>query len=105
MKEEVFSTKTAKISLCGRSDSFVLTMEKDEISFRMCDLYAFKKKILSFSVIDLLEPDAPDVEVIRLPHCDRFLVLNILQILEFRELLNGAFNTLALNSAIKQILR
>ncbi len=60
---------------------------------------------MGLDMMEFLDCDAPDVEVIHLPHCDRFLVLSILEVLEFRELLNGTFDTLALNSAIQQILR
>ena len=105
MQEEIFRTKSATILQCERTDSFVLKYDRDEISFKLCDLFTFRKKIMSLNVVELLDSNSPDVELIHLPHCDRFLVLSILEILEFRELLNGTFDTLALNSAIQKILR
>ena len=105
MQEEIFRTKSASIAQCGRSDSFVLTYEKEEIIFKLCDLYAFRKKIMSLDIMELLDTSAPDIEIVCLPHCDRFLVLSLQDILQFRELLNGTFDTLALNSAIQKILR
>ena len=105
MQEEIYKTKSASIVQCELSDSFVLRFERDEITFKLCDLFAFRKKIMSLDVVQLLDSDAPDVELIHLPHCDRFLVLSLLEVLEFRELLNGTFDTLALNSAIQKILR
>jgi hypothetical protein len=104
-REEIFSTKNASIGQCELTDSFVLLFDQEEITFKLCDLFVFRKKIMVLDIIELLECDAPDVEIIHLPHCDRFLVLSLKEILEFRELLNGTFDTLALNSAIQKILR
>ena len=83
----------------------LLTFEQEEFTFKLCELYAFRKKIMSLDIVELLDSSAPDVEIISLPHCDRFLILNIAQILQFRELLNGTFNILELNSSIQRILR
>lgn len=105
MQEEIFSTKSASIAQCRASESFILSYKKEEFTFRLCDLYAFRKKILDLDLMELLEPSAPDVEIISLPHCDRLLVLSLHDILQFRELLNGTFDTLALNSSIQKILR
>lgn len=105
VQEEIFKTKTASIAQDGRSDSFLLTFDQEEIAFKLCDLYTLRKKIMALDIIALLESSAPDVEVIHLPHCDRFLVLSLHEVLQFRELLNGTFNTLALNSSIQRILR
>jgi len=60
---------------------------------------------MSLDIVELMDSAAPDVEVIHLPNCDRFLVLSLREILQFRELLNGTFDTLALNSSIQKILR
>ena len=105
MQEEIYRTKSASIAQCEQTDSFVLNYETDEITFKLCDLFVFRKKVMALDVVELLESSAPDVEIIHLPHCDRFLVLSLREVLEFRELLNGTFDTLALNSAVQKILR
>lgn len=105
MPEEIFSTKSTSIFQCDLTDSFLLKRADGEIEFKLCDLYTFRKKVVNLDLVELLDSSAPDIEIIHLPHCDRFLALTIYEILEFRELLNGTFNTLALNSTIKQILR
>lgn len=104
-REEIFSTRSATITQCDVSDSFVLTYDNQEILFKLCDLYAFRKKIMDFDLMEMFDVQSPDVDIIHLPHCDRFLIVSLKEILEFRELLNGTFNTLALNSAIQKILR
>lgn len=54
----------------------------------------------------MLSTEAPDVEVLYLPHCDRLMVLSIHEILELREVLAGAFTMLELNSVIhREIVR
>ncbi|WP_462253203.1 hypothetical protein [Ekhidna sp.] len=105
MQEEIFKTKSASIAQCELTDSFYLTFDQEEIAFKLCDLFTFRKKIMAFDIVELLESSAPDIEVVHLPHCDRFLLLSLHEILQFRELLNGTFDTLALNSAIHKILR
>ncbi|MDE0471667.1 MAG: hypothetical protein OXH57_06970 [Ekhidna sp.] len=105
MQEEVFETKHASIKQCELTGSFLLTFEREEFAFKLCDLITFRKKIMALNLTELLESSAPDIEIIHLPSCDRFLVLSLKEILEFRELLNGTFNILALNSSIKRILR
>jgi len=105
MQEEIYSTGRAAIAQCDRSETFLLRFEQQEIPFKLCDLYAFRKALMSFDIMELLDSSAPDVEVVHLPHCDRFLILSLKEILEFRELLNGTFDTLALNSAVQKILR
>lgn len=104
-QEEIFSTKSAAILQCESTDSFLLRFDQNEIAFKLCDLFTFRKRIMELDVVELLESSSPDTQIIHLPHCDRFLLLNIFEILEFRELLNGTFDTLALNSAIQKILR
>ena len=105
MLEEIFNTSSAAISKCELSDSYFLSYKGNDISFKLCDLYAFKKKMMSIDLVELLDSSSPDVEIIHLRHCQRFLVLSIPEILEFRKLLNGTFDILALNSSIQKILR
>lgn len=60
---------------------------------------------MSLDLMVFLETSTPDIELIYLPHCERFLMLDIHDILQFRELLNGTFDILALNSSIQKVLR
>lgn len=105
IREEVYKTDKASITQCDTSESFILTYEHETIEFQLCDLYAFRNKVLKMDMVELLDADSPELEIIHLPHCDRFLLLTVHEILEFRELLNGTFNILSLNSAIQKILR
>ncbi len=105
MQEQIYQIKKASVSHCEYTNLFVLTYERETITFKLCDLYSFRKQIMSFDIIELLKETAPDVEIIQIPHCNRFLLFTLQEILQFRELLNGTFNTLALCSTVQKILR
>jgi hypothetical protein len=105
IQEEIYKTKRASVSQCDSTESFYLTFDEQVIEFKLCDLVTFRNKIKQIDIVELLDCNSPDIEVIHLPHCDRFLVLSVQEILQFRELLNGTFDILALNSAISRILR
>jgi hypothetical protein len=103
MQEEIYTIEDITIS--HEDDTFVLRYASEKITFKLCELYAFRKKILEFDILAMLEPNAPDIEIFHIPHCDRYLLLTVAQVIQFRELLNGTFDILALNSSIHRILR
>ncbi len=105
MQEEIYKTKEALITLNVDSGSFHLCFQGEYIQFKLCDLYTFKTRIMDLDIMRLLDADSPDLELIHLPHCDRILLLNVHQVLQFRELLNSTFDILTLNSSIHKILR
>ncbi|MEM9895018.1 MAG: hypothetical protein AAF789_01500 [Bacteroidota bacterium] len=105
MLEEIYSTKDASIAQRERSNSFILSYEDEEIAFKLCDLYALRHQIMAIDVVELLDSHTPDIEIVYLAHCDKLWVLSTLQVLQFRELLNGTFDILALNSQIQKIFR
>lgn len=105
MLVEVFKTQNASIIQDDKNESFVLNYHSEELSFKLCDLFGLRKKLFNLDLISLLNVDSPDTEIIYLPHLDRLLILNIQEIIELRDLLSGAFNTLQLNSEIHKILR
>ena len=103
--EKIFSTSKTCITQCDDSELFLLTYEKEKITFKLCDLYMLRKKIMEINMINLFDTHTPDIEIIHLRHCDRLLILGINEILEFRTLLDGTFNVLALNSVVQRILK
>ena len=95
----VYRTLNGSIHQCDDSQRFLLRYGNESLSFRACEFIAFKRKIQQIELSELLEQDY-DVEVLYMPHCDRFMVLTIFEILELRELMAGAFTMLELNSII-----
>ncbi|MEM7550973.1 MAG: hypothetical protein AAF363_14915 [Bacteroidota bacterium] len=100
----VFETEHAKLIQDDRSELFILNFDGDEIFFRLCQLMAFKRKLNQINIVSLLSSKSPDIELINMPHCDRFFAFSIHEILELRELLYGSFTMLELNSLIHKTL-
>ena len=70
------------------------------LELKLCGLLSFRRKINNVDLSRMLAVDAADLEVIYLPHCDRFFAFSVLDILALKELLDGAMAILRLNSLI-----
>lgn len=102
----LFETAHAALIQCDVTERYILHFNQTEVHFRACELITFKRKIQQWDVLPMLASDAPDVEILHLPHCDRIFALTIHDILELKELFAGAFTMLELNSVIhKQLVR
>lgn len=87
-------------------EMYFLTFKGEEIVFKACELISFRRKIQKVDLTLLLSSDTPDIELVSLPHCDRFFAFTTLEILELKELFAGAFAMLELNSLIhREIVR
>ena len=98
----VFHTKHTALHFDDSSECFEITFFGQNLNFRFCELYAFKSKIQQIDIVHLLASDTADIELVSLPHCNRLFALSILEILEIKELLSGAFVMFELNSIIHQ---
>ena len=104
--EEVFKTEHTSISQCDQRETFILQSPlTGRFEFKLCDLVLLRKKMNEIDMAALFDVDNPDTTLIHLPHCDKLLALSIPQVLEFRKLLNGTFDILALNSQLHRVLR
>ncbi len=102
----LFQTPRMALHQLDEREEFILTFFDEPLTFRACELIAFKKKLKDLDILELLKPESPDVEIIPMPHCDRILVLTLGEILELKELLSGSFSMLELNSLIhREIIR
>jgi hypothetical protein len=101
---EVFRHKSLVIDQCDTSELFTMTLGEEKISFRLCDLLSFKKKIFSIDLVQLFDVSYRDVEIIYLPNLDRHLLLSLEDLLSVRELLTGTFAILQLNSQVQRFL-
>jgi len=102
---EVFSVDQAKFYQSDSDEQFCIVLNDDSFRFKLCDLIKFKNKLNSIDLSALLLSAHCDVELIYLPHIDRFLLLNIREILVLKELLSGAFAMMELNSIIQRAFR
>ncbi len=102
----VYETTHCGLFQCDQSETFFLQFQESTYTFRVCELISFKRKIQNWDVLPMLSPNAPDVEILHLRHCDRMMVFTLHEILELKELFSGAFTMLELNSLIhKQLIR
>ncbi|MEQ8552632.1 MAG: hypothetical protein RIC53_08270 [Cyclobacteriaceae bacterium] len=105
-QELLFATTNATLHQCDASELYFLNFKGDPLTFRACELITFKRKIQKINIAAMLLSDAPDVEIVHMPHCDRLFALTIHDILELKELFAGAFTMLELNSMIhKELVR
>lgn len=105
-KELIFATINTALHQCDESELYELNFNGDSLIFRACELITFKRKIQKIDIASMLLSDAPDVEIVHMPHCDRLFALTIHDILELKELFAGAFTMLELNSMIhRQLVR
>ena len=105
-KELIYETANASLHQCDATEHYILHFGGDRVSFRVCELISFKRKIQKIDLAAMFASDKPDVEIIHMPHCDRIFALTIYNILELKELFAGAFTMLELNSVIhKQLVR
>ena len=102
----LFETSNLSIYQNNRNGQIVLKYFDDEILFRLCEFFSFKKKLGEIDIMNFLDSSSVDVEVLYLCHCDRFLLLDIHQLIELKDLFFGAHFTMELNSLIhSQLIR
>ena len=105
-QELLFETSNATLHQCDDSEMYILNFKGDAFLFRACELITFKRKIRNYDIVSMLSSQAPDVELLYMPHCDRIFIFTVEDLLELRELFAGAFTMLELNSLIhRELLR
>ncbi|MFN3406087.1 MAG: hypothetical protein ACK40G_18475 [Cytophagaceae bacterium] len=104
---ELYSTPHGSVYQCDRSRSFIVDFAGVKTSFKVACFFSLKKSLESIDVeAMLLNPDpAFDYTIFSPCGCERVYLLSVKQILEFRELLQGAKAMIQLNSIIHEKLR
>ena len=97
---EVFATKHTAMYFTDSSEVFRLSFFQDRFEFRFCELMVLRNKLRTIDFAELLASDTPDVKVLHMKHCDRLLILGIRELLALREVIDGTFVMLELNSII-----
>ncbi len=72
------------------------------LDLKFCGFYSFYKKVKSVDFLSMFEADAPNLELIYLPHADRILAFDLEQLVELTEFFEGALAMLQLNSLIHE---
>ena len=102
--ELVYETNQASLYQCDNSEQYTLRFNTEILSFGVCQLIAFKRKIQKIDLATMFAEDTADIEILYMPHCDRLFALTIYDVIHLKELFAGAFTMLELNSMIHQQL-
>lgn len=100
LRHRVYSTENMSVLQCDKSEQFIIRFYNDEILLKPCAFIAFRKKVKDLDPAALLAGDSPDIEIISLPTCARILPLGIYEVLEIKDLMDGAIAMLELNSIL-----
>lgn len=105
LSQEIFKTSNASIVQCDRTENFLLSYHHLAIPLKFCELIKLRNKLRKVNIVDMLASESPDTEVFYLPMSERFLVLNVMEILELKDLFSGTFAMLELNSLLHSCLK
>jgi len=99
---EVFSTKTGAIYQSDSENCWYVDFAGKLARFDYRNLLKLKKAVYQLDIEDLLLNGIPsaDLEIIFICACDHCYVLSLLQIIQLKDLLQGAFTMLELNHII-----
>jgi hypothetical protein len=102
----LFETKKGSSYQCDLTDSILIIFNEKESSYKLKDFLIFQRMVNRVDILDMIY-DLSD-------HCDSKLIettkrnfssnLNICEIVQLRELLNGTKFTIQLNSMVNEIL-
>lgn len=105
--EEVFLTQAGAVYQCSRKNCYWLEFKDTTTAFKVSDFFLFKKRIDAVDVEAMLADSSrsADFELISPHRTERCFVLSVQDILNLREVLDGAKFMIQLNSELKKLLR
>lgn len=105
--EEVYRTDYGAVYQCSRQNCYWLEFAGDTTAFKVSDFFNFKKKIDAVDVSAMIiDPSRTADFTILMPfRTPRCFVLDINDVLNLRELLDGAKFMIELNSVVNACLK
>ena len=105
--EEVFKTENGAVYQCSRKNCYWLEFQDSTTSFSVSDFFLFKRRIDSIDIEQMLcdSSRSSDFEIIMPYRTERCFMLTVADILNLREVLDGAKFMIELNGQIKSIMR
>jgi hypothetical protein len=105
--EEIFSNSSGVVYQCDNESCFYLEFEGKRAKYSVKNLMQLKFKLDNFKIeeifcVDSLNPSG--TEIVTISTTDYCYILNPLQIIRFRELLDQTFFNLHVNQVIKDRL-
>jgi len=104
--QEVFTTETGTVYQSDRECCLFVDFAGKFCRYSFPNLSALKKKVNSIDVEEmLLNPFGADIEIVSIAGSDHYYVLTAIEILAFRDLLNGTFVMFELNHILRNQLQ
>lgn len=105
--EEVFKTEVGAVYQCSRKNCYWLEFQDTTTSFSVSDFLLLKKRIDSIDIENMLcdSSRSSDFEIVMPFRTERCFLLSVEDILNLREILDGAKFMIELNGQIKSFLR
>lgn len=105
--EEVFKTETGAIYQCSRKNCYWMEFAGSTTSFTVSDFFKFKKSIDNINIEKMLTDTArsADFTLVMPFRTERCFLLAVQDVLNLRDLLDGAKFMIELNSVVKACLR
>lgn len=101
---EVFSNKTGSVFQSDKENCIYLHFSGKTAKYKFACLQRLKKVIDNVDLIRMTDVDHPGIEIIFLCGAEDCFVLDIKEIIDLKELLNGTFAMFQLNNIIKDRL-
>jgi hypothetical protein len=103
---EIFRTEHGVVYQCNRQNCFLVEFAGGISPFKVHDFLALKKHLEAIDVQEMAQNASrvADVAILMPPRSERCFVLTLTDVLNFRELLQGAKTMLLLNSLMHECL-
>ncbi|WP_231596064.1 DUF6686 family protein [Sphingobacterium endophyticum] len=104
--EEIFQDDNGAVYQCSRKNCYWLEFQGSTTAFKVRDFFAFKKRIDSIDVANMLNDSSrsSDFEIIMPFRTDSIFILSVEDILKLKDILAGSKFMIQLNSEIKACL-
>lgn len=102
--QELYRNEKGAVYQCDASRRFILAFWDTHTSFSARDFLQFRRMVQSVDLrqMALHTDDAYDVEILTPPRTERCYVLTLCEVVQLRDLLNGAMLMLELNSLLRE---
>ena len=103
---EIFRTAHGTVYQCNRPNCFIVEFAGGSSPFKVHDFLALKRHLDAIDVLAMAQDTSrvADVAILMPPRSERCFVLTLTDVLNFRELLQGAKAMLKLNSLVQECL-
>lgn len=97
---EVFSTPFGSVHQCDKGNCVYLNFSGRKAQYKLACLQRLKRVIDNIDLARMTDVDHPGIEIIFLCGAEECFVLDLQEIINLKELINGTFTMLELNSIL-----